>query len=269
MNPNVLENLDYDVVFERLKDDYIAKMPASEQADWQNTLMLQSEPVTKLLELIAYLEIVLRNRVNEAAKANLLSFAQAGDLDRLADFYGVARADGEDDARFKSRIVNRVQGSSTAGPMAHYRHHAMSASPLVDDVYITSPRAGEVLIVVLSRTDVQQATQAVKDKVMQDDVKVLTDFVTVEQAVSKVIDVHAKIRLKSNNPTTSLTITNDLHALFSKAGLGQTISLSAIIARLHNDDVMAVELLAPTGDVQIKNNEIPQIGQLNLEWLSA
>lgn len=267
MNADILEKLDYEVINSRLQADFIAKMPANEQQNWQNTLMLESEPITKLIELIAYLEIILRNRVNEAAKANLLSFAKDSDLDRLAEFYGVVRADGEDDARFKGRIIDRIQGSSTAGPKAYYRYHAMSASPLVDDVYITSPRAGEVLIVVLSRKDGELATQAVKDKVMQDDVKVLTDFVTVEQADAKVIDIHAKIRLKDGNPATHIAITSDLQALFSKASLGQPISLSAIISRLHNDDVLAVELLYPTRDVPIKNNEIPQIGRLDLEWL--
>lgn len=267
MTANILEVLNYEDINKRLQADFVALMPEDQRLDWGNTLLLESEPITKLVELIAYLEVILRNRVNAAARANLLAFATDKDLDRLADFYGVVRFDNESDGKFKERIVARIQGSSTAGPLAHYRYHAMNASPLVDEVVITSPRAGEVLIVVLSRTDAETATTAVKNKVMQDDVKVLTDFVSVEQATPKVIDIHAKIRLKSQNPAHIATITDDIKALFGKASLGQSISLSAIIARLHNDDVVAVELIAPTNDISIKNNEIPQIGVLNLEWL--
>lgn len=267
MTANILELLNYEDINKRLQTDFVALMPEDQRLDWGNTLMLESEPITKLIELIAYLEVILRNRVNAAARANLLAFATDKDLDRLADFYGVVRFDNESDGKFKERIVARIQGSSTAGPLAHYRYHAMNASPLVDEVVITSPRAGEVSIVVLSRTDAEQATKAVQDRIMQDDVKVLTDFVTVSQAVPKVIDIQAKIRLKSPNPAVIASITADLQALFGKASLGQAISTSAIIARLHTDDVVAVDLLAPANDVVIKTNEIPQIGVLNLEWL--
>lgn len=267
MNANILELLDYEAINSRLQTEFIAKMPESERTDWQNTLLLESEPITKLIELMAYMELILRNRVNDAARANLLAFATDKDLDRLADFYGMARFEGEGDNKFKERIVARIQGSSTAGPLAHYRYHAMSASPLVDEVVITSPRAGEVSIIVLSRTDEINATQAVKNKVMQDDVKVLTDFISVQSAIPKAIHIHAKIRLKSPNPALIASISADLQALFGKASLGQSISRSAIIARLHTDDVLSVDLLSPTNDVVIQNNEIPQIGLLNLEWL--
>ena len=95
--PNVIESLDYETILERRKAAFIALWPVSEQQAWRDTLMLESEPVTKLLEESAYLELLLRTRINHAAASNLLAFAGDRDLDRLADFYGMARQGDEGD----------------------------------------------------------------------------------------------------------------------------------------------------------------------------
>ncbi|NUV25651.1 hypothetical protein MS6204_04603 [Escherichia coli] len=45
------------------------------------TLELESEPATKLLQENAYRELLLRQRINEAAQAVMVAYAMGGDLD--------------------------------------------------------------------------------------------------------------------------------------------------------------------------------------------
>ena len=73
-----------------------------------------------MLEAAAYRETLLRARVNDAARANLLSFAATTDLDHLAGFYDVVRLDGETDAALRERVVLAIQGRSAAGPEERY-----------------------------------------------------------------------------------------------------------------------------------------------------
>lgn len=48
------------------------------------TASLESDPVTKLLEVASYIKLGNRARVNDAAKSQLLAYAIGADLDHLA-----------------------------------------------------------------------------------------------------------------------------------------------------------------------------------------
>jgi phage-related baseplate assembly protein len=69
----------------------VALYPADEQDAVRRTLALESEPVTKLLQESTYREILLRQRINEAAQAVMVAYAIGGDLDQLAANYNVKR----------------------------------------------------------------------------------------------------------------------------------------------------------------------------------
>lgn len=265
--PGIIENLSYDALFERLREAFIALWPDTVQEDWRDTLALESEPVVKVLETLAYLELLLRARINAAARANLLAFAKSTDLDRLADFYGLTRFTGESDEDFRRRVVVRIQGSSTAGPREHYHHHTLSAHKDVRDAHIASPRPGLVLIAVLPKagSDAQSVLDAVKTRVLADDVRVLTDTVQILLAKQHPVRITASIQLnKTADPSILLnckaTITKHVAAL----GLGDSLTLSAIMAALHQDGVLGVNLQAPTVDVTVDEDTLITLENLDL-----
>ncbi|HCF3256181.1 TPA: baseplate assembly protein, partial [Pseudomonas aeruginosa] len=82
--PSVVEPLDYEQIFIERKAYAVSLWPADQQAEVAATLELESEPLTKLLQENAYRETIWRQRVNEAALANMLASAQGADLDQLA-----------------------------------------------------------------------------------------------------------------------------------------------------------------------------------------
>jgi len=141
--PQILEELNFDAVFSQLVADFQQRHPGFDA-------LLYSDPAIKLLEVAAYREVLLRQRVNDAFKATLLGLAEGTDLDNLADFYDVARAAGETDVALRSRVIERIKGSSTAGGAAWYRYQALTSDDRVRDALVTSPDAGQVQVAILS-----------------------------------------------------------------------------------------------------------------------
>ncbi len=82
--PQVVEALDYEQILAERKAYMVSLWPAAEQADIAAKLELESEPLNKLLQENAYRELLLRKRVNEAALATMLAFAEGEDLEHAA-----------------------------------------------------------------------------------------------------------------------------------------------------------------------------------------
>ena len=72
--PAVIEPLSFDTILSELQTEFQSRYP-------DYSALLASDPAVKLLEVAAYREVLLRNRINAAAKASLLAFATGSDLD--------------------------------------------------------------------------------------------------------------------------------------------------------------------------------------------
>lgn len=266
--PNVIEALDYETILTRRKAAFVARWPQDQQQAWRDTLALESSPVTKILEENAYLELLLRARINDAAASNLLAFARDRDLDRLADFYGLGRRAGESDEAFRARIRERIRGASTAGPAAHYRWHALSADPQIKDAHVDSPRPGLVRISITSHSgsvDADLLARA-RDYLNRNDIRVLTDTLDIRAATVKTIDVAATIwLLPDGNADLINTLPDTLRAAVgSQLGLGRDLTRSWLIRTLHADGVQRVVLTTPAQDVVIAADEAASIGAVKL-----
>ena len=141
--PLVVEDIDYETLLKEYYSQFLAKNPNYDG-------LVESDPAIILLQAIAYREMMLRHRINEAAKANLLAYATGSDLDQKVAGYGVARLMVEDDDRLRKRCQLSLEGYSTAGPVGAYIFHALSASVNVKSVAVASPTPGEVVVTILS-----------------------------------------------------------------------------------------------------------------------
>lgn len=152
--PKVVEELDYETLLAQRKARLIAAVPAETRDAIATTLELETEPLTILLQENAYTELILRQRINEAAKASLLAYAEKADLDNRAADYGVTRllvtqadpdatppieAVWEDDDRLRYRCQMALEGLSVAGSRGAYLFHTLSASAQLADASVDSP----------------------------------------------------------------------------------------------------------------------------------
>jgi len=266
--PDVVEALDYETILAALTADLAARLPDFDA-------FLESDPVIKLLEIVAYREVLLRQRVNDAARANMIAYALGGDLDNLAALFGVTRLELapavpetgtaavlESDADLRRRVVLAPDSYSVAGPRAAYVFHALSADGDVLDASATSPAPGEVVISVLSRdgdgTAGAPLLATVAAVVNADDTRPLTDLVTVQSAGIVSFAVEATLTLYSG-PDPALVLANAQTAvtalLASQRRVGRDVTRSALIAALHTGGVQNVALISPAADVAIGETE--------------
>ena len=89
--PDVVESLDFETLFARRKARLIELHPPEQRDAVAAVLELESEPLTKALQENAYRELVLRQRIHEAAQAVMLAYAKGNDLEQVAALFQLQR----------------------------------------------------------------------------------------------------------------------------------------------------------------------------------
>lgn len=270
--PTVVEQID----FATLRDEYLAYLQ-SIYPDF--TALVPSDPAYKIIEVAAYRESLLRQRVNDASLANMLAFAEKSDLDQIGAKYNVTRLlldagnpsaippiapTYESDSDFRLRIQRSFEGFSVAGPSGAYYFHAISAHADVLDVGIQSPNPKEVLVTVLSRvgTGVPAAPvlAAVTAALNANYVRPLTDLVTVQATSIVSYSIVATLTLRSDaDATLVLAAANAAASALAASNhrVGRDIPVSAFYAALHVEGVAAVTLTTPASGVSVSDVQSP------------
>lgn len=268
--PSVVETLDFEAIFAAMLADLQARDPAF-------SALVESDPAYKILEVCAYRELLIRQRVNDAARATMLAYATGSDLDQIGALFGVSRltiteadeeaippvaAVKESDADFRRRIQLSLEGFSTAGPEGAYIFHALAADGDVLDVSATSPNPGEVLVSILSRTGDGEAgsplIDAVEAALNADDVRPLTDEVTVQSATIVDYAVTASIYTYPGPDSAAVLEAAEVALdayIESVHRIGKDVTLSGIYAALHQPGVQRVSLSSPSANLTIAATE--------------
>jgi len=97
---------------------------------------LEFDPIKINQEACAYFELLLRDRVNQAARSITLAYAIGTDLDAIASRYpgGVPRLPNESDDRYRRRIWLSPNTLSPHGTAEAYEFWALTALPALRDV---------------------------------------------------------------------------------------------------------------------------------------
>ncbi|MFY1071737.1 MULTISPECIES: baseplate assembly protein [Pseudomonas] len=267
--PAVLETLDFE---ETYQGELATFRQLMEQDGQEWSAPLESDPVTKLIELGSYRRLLNRARVNDAGKALLLAYAKGTDLDQLAANVNLQRlviqaedltavppvpAVMEEDDALRERVQLVYEGLTTAGPRNSYILHARNASGLVADATAESPSPAVVVVTVLSLDGTGAAPADLLDTVAaqlnDDDVRPVADRVTVQSAQILPYKVNAKVYMVSNGPENEAILATCRERLQAwvnpRRRLGVEVARSGVDAQLHINGVSRVEL---TGWADIK-----------------
>lgn len=261
--PEVVESLDFETILSEMLADLQAR-------DSSFTALVESDPAYKILEVAAYREVNLRQRVNDAAKAVMLAYSTGTDLDNLAALTPLARDDGETDGDFRVRTQLAPEGFSTAGPDGAYKFHALAVSGVVD-VAVDSPNPGEVVVYILAEggdgTASADLISAVNAALSADDIRPLTDFVSVESAGIVAYQVTATLHILSGPSADSVAdaAQESLEAYVAdRHSLGLGVALSGIFSALHVSGVQSVELTTPETAITVTEFQAAYCGAINL-----
>jgi len=265
-SPDVVEPLDVETIFDEMLADLIERLP-------EFTALVESDPAYKLLEVAAYREMLLRQRINDAARAVMVAYATGADLDNIAAKFNVTRLvveagnpDAsppvlptlEDDERLRRRVPLAFESLSTAGPVGSYVFHALAASGEVKDVSATSPTPGDVIISVLSTKDDGAAADAliaaVALKLNDEDVRPLSDRPVVQSAeiISYAIDASLTFYPGPDRGVILAAAVAAAESYVDKQHrIGYDVTLSGIYAALHQPGVHNVTLVSPATDIAV------------------
>lgn len=252
--------------------------------------LVESDPTYKQGEVNAYQLTLAFQRVNDAVRAVFLASAKGADLDQLGAAFNVQRfvitpADPdavppvdavlEDDNAFRERIQLSWAQLNTAGARNAYRFHAKSADEDVLDADAYGPethgKPGEVDVYVLSRTGDGTASEAllkaVNSRLSADEIRPLTDFVSVKSALIASYEVTAELDIPEG-PDAQTVLTNATDVLREYTLLSHRIKalvpLSAVYAALQQSGVTRVRLLSPIADLEAVAGTAPWCTAINV-----
>ena len=281
--PNLIQELDYESIFNERKEKFIALYPATEQNQWRTILNRESDPVVKVLQENAYLELLYRNKCNADARSLLLAYAEGSDLDHLAlTEYGLIRlivtpADNsvvppspaiyESDERLRERCLLSFDGMNTAGSANAYRYFALSADGRVDGIKVKSDEETPCFLdIVITQVDSENGAasaeliQIVQTALDPDTVRPVGDRPTVKSSIATNYQVEAVLYVGKNAEDALLLEAANIRLdkyIKNAQKNGESIYLSAIYAALHVDGIERVQIISPTADLVMDNYHHP------------
>lgn len=254
-SPDVIETIDFETILSEMVADFKLAAPDID-------IDLESDPTYKIFEISAYRELILRARINDAARAVMLAYAENNDLDHIGALFEVERqvvVEGDDsvtppidpvletDSRFRSRIQLSFEGISTAGPVGSYLFHTLNADSRVKDVDVSSPSPGDVVVTVLSSEDQGIPSEAVLTAVElvlnSESIRPLTDHVTVVEPDIINYAIEAELILfegPDSEVVRLLAQSKSEEYASDRHRLGHDITLSGVYAALHQPGVQKV-----------------------------
>ena len=277
--PDVVEALDFETIKAEMLADLLAR-------DTAFSALVESDTGYKIIEVCAYRELLIRQRVNNAVKAVMLAYATGADLDQIAANYNVGRllitpADGsavpptaavyEGDTDLRARIPLSLEGYTSAGSTGSYEFHALSASGDVKDASAVSPDPGQVVVYVLSRvgdgTASTETIDAVTAALNAEKVRPITDQVSVLSASIVNYTIEAELVVFAGPDAGVLlelaqTAAQDYADAQHRMGLD--ITLSGVYAALHQAGIQRVNLAEPSANIVISDGEAPYCTSISI-----
>lgn len=263
--PKVLETPDFESLVTRHKADLVERHPPAAEV-----IALESEPLVKQIEAFSYREMLFRDRINDAARSNLLAFARGADLDHKGAFYNLKRLPDELDPSYLRRIQLRIASLAGNGTAEQYMLIALTASGNVRDVdvYRTSPGVAVVLWLhdeALRGQTIDEVTAAMN----LPNARPLGIDISVTTARPAAIDVIATIWRDADAPIDLVSqVAKAFPATFAAyAKLGRGIPRSWITTRLHTAGVVRVQypsIDAPAIKPAFAPDQYPVLGHFQL-----
>lgn len=276
--PNIIEEIDYEELLKKKYLDPIVARADAQGIDLSRAIQLETSPSNIIAQVMAYAEMLIRERVNEAARAVMLPSATESDLDHLGSLFGTARMplaevlaprpyitnpeDWEDDTRYRRRIQLALEAFSTAGPYGAYVYHTLKTSTRIKDAAVYGPESelcepGEALNVVLSTDTDGTATQSLLNQVAfvlnGEEIRPLTDKVLVQSASITYYTVEGTIYV-GRGPDPELVRSRAVEAIqkytASRHMIGRIVAESGIKASAFSAGAIdRVVLTSPATDV--------------------
>ncbi|MBS7819046.1 baseplate assembly protein [Wohlfahrtiimonas chitiniclastica] len=272
--PEVFYEIDYEKELSNLEAQFRVLSP-----DYA-TLVLESDPIKKLLELSAYQTVLLKNEINEKLKQTMLAYATQNNLDNIAANTVTERLiiqagdpnanppiptiwEADEDLRYRAQ--NAPKKWSVAGPARAYELLARSVDGRVKEVgvHAHTPKAGDVTLTIVTHDQKGVADEALLKKIENylesEEVVPLCDSVYVKKA--EFIDQSIEITVTYYKGQVKSLVDHSVQQRFEAlkkdvSKLGEALTLNAIHDMARAPGVQNIKIIAPKADVVAKANQV-------------
>ena len=249
-------------------DNFLALVKRFKELEPDWNAYLESDPIIKIFEACAYVLTNKDQQRNDQVKAILIASSQGNDLDNLGALLAETRFDGEDDERYRTRIITALSKVSSAGSAGAYEALALEADSRVVDVvaYDDINKPAKAFIAIQSNeSDMGVASndliKVVSEYLNHEDRKPLGVEVIVSSIEPVEYLVNAIVRLDDNVDKNIVlsTMQSAIEMLVdSKKKIGTEIAISEIYASLNIEGVAVVEeLSSPAKNIKTTNTQVP------------
>lgn len=277
----VLEDINTEVTIfdrmQRLKEFWtLADPPLGAEYDVEN---LEFDPLKINQECNTFFEFLLRDRVNQAARAVTLAFAISSDLDAIASRYpgGVPRLPDEADDRYRRRIQLSVNPLSPHGPAGAYIYWALTADAGLKDAseYVEKEGTGEVVLTIMDDNKLEprptlQRILAVRAYVLDAYRKAATDVLIVSAPIVKDVEYQLNVWLFPGPDEKALmaSIKTKVDELVEKQRwLGYDHSRAAIDAAAFLPGVHSIDIVSPAADVHVNPRQVVRVTKTTITFM--
>lgn len=281
--PDVVEEIDFEAILVELKADLVARLDAAGvEYDVEN---LESDPGVKILEVTDYRETLIRARVNTAARAVMLAYAQKADLDHLGVYYGVVRrlvaaatnttaAVYEDDDLMRRRIQLAPEAFSSAGAEGGYQFFTLGVDTSIKDVRVIDPQPGSGQVHVVPLTNVGDGIPAgtllerIRSRLKEPKIKPLTDILTVRAPALTNYVVDATLEIAEGpDPNVVLAAARASAALYVSARhrVGYPVRRNGVIAALGVAGVENITVASPAADILVAKDGVAYATSISVQ----
>ena len=178
----------------------------------------------------------------------------------------------EDDDTYREDIHEAPEKFSVAGPVGAYEYWAKRASSLIQDVAVTSPSAGEVVVYLLLKDGKIPGSEIINavSKVLGDtSVRPLTDKVSVKAPTVISFDISAIYYIAQADASRADAIANKVsdavesYVAWQKAALGRDINPSELIHLIMTAGALRVDVTSPVRKV-LADSEVGVAGSVSV-----
>lgn len=174
-------------------------------------------------------------------------------------------AERESDEDYRERIHEAPEKFSTAGPAGAYAYYAKQTSPNIADVAVESPSPGKVTVYPLltnGELPGDEMLALVKEKINADDVRPLTDYVTVSKPTTLSYMINLTYYISNTDKANQLAIKQKVeqavkdYVIWQKSKLGRDINRTELYYRIKAAGAKRVEIISPASDTVVSNHQV-------------
>jgi phage-related baseplate assembly protein len=289
----VLEKLDSESILTARMAQFVALWksydpPAGAEYDVDG---LEFDPIKITQEASTYFELLLRDRVNQAARAVTLAYASGSDLDAIGSRYpgGMPRLSGESDDHYRMRIWLSSNTLSPHGVYESYVFWALTADKTLRDATAVAQRGTPNVTITIMADGTPVAANAarngittfpnptptiaqidaVRRYVESNSRKALTDVVSVR--APKIVSTTYKIDVWFFPGWDVDLLMPELYTaaaelIEKQRWLGYSHTIDSIDAALKRSGVYKIKVIEPAADIEIDRHEVVQVESVSIRY---